>query len=306
MNPPTTEALEPRVPREEDDRRPLDAGENRPAPGSVPGEPRPRVLIVDDEEGILSSLRRLLRREAYELITVANAKEALRVMEEQPVSLLISDYRMPGMSGTDLLLEVQRRWPETLRIVLSGYSEVKAIISAINEGAVYKFITKPWNDEEIKLHVRRALEQHALRAENQRMAREISLQNQRLRELNEQLDQRAADASRGLTFAQETLEMIDAGVVTIDVTGLVVTANREAVRLLAGRSGHCAGESAQRVLPETLWQAVSAEHLTASSGRVEIGGRRVQWRAGIIEAAGERRGVSLVLWEELAPTAPPP
>jgi response regulator RpfG family c-di-GMP phosphodiesterase len=264
------------------------------------------VLIVDDEEGILSSLRRLLRREAYELITVANAKEALRVMEEQPVSLLISDYRMPGMSGTDLLLEVQRRWPETLRIVLSGYSEVKAIISAINEGAVYKFITKPWNDEEIKLHVRRALEQHALRAENQRMAREISLQNQRLRELNEQLDQRAADASRGLTFAQETLEMIDAGVVTIDVTGLVVTANREAVRLLAGRSGHCAGESAQRVLPETLWQAVSAEHLTASSGRVEIGGRRVQWRAGIIEAAGERRGVSLVLWEELAPTAPPP
>lgn len=258
------------------------------------------VLIVDDEEGILSSLRRLLRREPYTLLTAGTADEALRIMETQPISLVISDYRMPAMTGTELLREVQRRWPETLRMVLSGYSEVKAIISAINEGAIYKFITKPWNDEEIKLHIRRALEQHALRAENLRMAGEIGLQNARLRELNEQLDQQAADATRGLTFSQEILDMIDVGVLCVDANGLLVTANREATRLLGGDAALVATASAQSMLPETVWSALASTEAGPRSGRVEFGDHRVQWRAKTLMANAERRGTVLVLWEELS------
>jgi response regulator RpfG family c-di-GMP phosphodiesterase len=261
--------------------------------------PQQRVLIVDDEDNILSALRRLLRREPYDLITVNNAQDALRILESRSVSVLIADYRMPRMTGTELLLEVQRRWPETLRIVLSGYSEVSAIISAINEGAVYKFITKPWNDEEIKLHIRRALEQHALEAENRRLSHEITIQNQQLVELNEQLDQRAADASRGLTFAQEILEVLDVGVLTIDVTGLIVNVNRQAVQLLACAAGCLLGVLAQAALPEAFYQEVCATANSRESGRLSLNGRSLQWRGKQLLDVGGRHGVVIVIWEDV-------
>jgi response regulator RpfG family c-di-GMP phosphodiesterase len=261
--------------------------------------PQQRVLIVDDEDNILSALRRLLRREPYDLITVNNAQDALRVLESRSVSVLIADYRMPRMTGTELLLEVQRRWPETLRIVLSGYSEVSAIISAINEGAVYKFITKPWNDEEIKLHIRRALEQHALEAENRRLAHEITVQNQQLVELNEQLDQRAADASRGLTFAQEILEVLDVGVLTIDATGLIVNVNRQAVQFLACAAGGLLGVLAQAALPETFYQQVCAPANSRESGRLSLNGRSLQWRGKQLLDVGGSHGVVIVIWEDV-------
>ena len=176
-----------------------------------------RVLLVDDEKKILASLRRLLRREDYELITANCGPEALELLEADPVQLIISDYRMPGMTGVELLREVRQRWPDTLRIILSGYSEVSTIIAAINEGEIYKFISKPWNDEEIKLHVRRALEQHELEEENKRMACEIAAQNERLRELNVMLEQRAADASTGLTSAQDLLETMKTAILLAKV-----------------------------------------------------------------------------------------
>ncbi|MCK4660243.1 MAG: response regulator [Phycisphaerae bacterium] len=266
-------------------------------------DPRPRVLIVDDEENILAALRRLLRREPYELISATSAQEALRMMQSEPAQLVITDYRMPGMTGTELLHEIQRHWPETIRIVLSGYSEVKAIISAINEGAVYKFFAKPWNDEEVKLHVRRALEQFALQADNKRMTREISQQNEQLRKLNQLLDQRATDAGIGQTCAQEFLETIDAGVLTIDSGGLIVGANLRSAELLSKEQAGFIGVAAKSALPEPLHNMLhraGAFNAGGACGRIEHGERNLQWRTRALEINGECRGTVITIWEEVA------
>jgi len=263
----------------------------------------PRLLIVDDEQNIISSLRRLLRRESYELATAHTGEEALRAMEEQPADVVISDYRMPGMSGTELLKEIQDRWPDTVRIVLSGYSEVNAIIAAINEGWIYKFITKPWNDEEILLGIRRAVEQYELVAENKKMAREISRQNEELRKLNKLLDQRAADASIGLTCTQELLETIDAGVLAVDADGLIVGANRRAAELISKKHTEFIGVIAEAALPAALHSVlVSGDAIT--TGRFTHDGRALQWRVRALEADGSCQATVITIWEDV-PCQPP-
>ncbi|GAB2883421.1 ATPase, T2SS/T4P/T4SS family [Uliginosibacterium flavum] len=140
-----------------------------------------RLLLVDDEPNVLKALTRVFRRENYAIVTADNADEALLRLTEATTHLIISDYMMPGMSGTQLLQEVKKRSPETLRILLTGHADTHAVMGAINEGAVYKFILKPWNDDDLRITVALALEQfdlmqrnRALSADNSRKSKEIS------------------------------------------------------------------------------------------------------------------------------------
>lgn len=128
-----------------------------------------KLLFVDDEVGILNALRRLFLEEDYKIITAGSADEGINIMTRETVNLIISDYRMPGMDGSQFLREVKRKWPETIRIMLTGYADVQSVLGAINDGAVYKFITKPWNDEDLKLTVSLALQQFALIEENKQL-----------------------------------------------------------------------------------------------------------------------------------------
>ncbi|WP_049824381.1 response regulator [Desulfurivibrio alkaliphilus] len=127
------------------------------------------LLLVDDEESVLRALRRLFREDGYRIFTATDADQALAVMAAEPVQLVISDFRMPGRDGVQLLKEIKVRWPETIRIMLTGYTDIDSIMAAVNEGAVYKFITKPWNDEDLRLTVRLAREQYSLRRENREL-----------------------------------------------------------------------------------------------------------------------------------------
>lgn len=109
------------------------------------------LLLVDDEENILSALNRIFREEKiYEIITAHDAQDALQKISKTAVDIVISDQRMPGMGGAELLKEIRDTHPDSIRFLLSGYADVEAIISAINEGDIYRFIKKPWNNEEIK------------------------------------------------------------------------------------------------------------------------------------------------------------
>ncbi|MCG8404091.1 MAG: response regulator [Phycisphaerales bacterium] len=259
-----------------------------------------RVLLVDDEDNIRTALKRLLRREDYEICAAANGREALRILEVNPVQLIVSDYRMPGMTGVELLREIRQRWPDTVRIILSGFSEVNAIIAAINEGEIYKFLSKPWNDEEIKLHIRRALEQHELEEENRRMADEIAEQNESLREFNLMLEQRASDASVGLTSAQNLLEHIGVGVLSVDLSGLIVGANRCAVEIVSSDSG-LIGIPAKVALPKALCR-LSTEKTAPDNGlseRLELNGRTFQCRVNPLVIDNNHRGNIVALWEEV-------
>mgnify|MGYP000319757420 CR=1 FL=1 len=280
----------------------------RAAPTTPPEGGRWRLLLVDDEPNVLAALRRLLRGEPYDLLAAESGEEGLRLLEQHPVQLVIADERMPGMSGTTFLREVRRRWPGTIRIILSGYSAVKTILAAVNDGAVYKYLTKPWNDDELKISIRRALEQYALEAENRRMAREIAEQNARLKqlnaqlmELNSQLAQHASDATIGLDFVQELLDSVDAGIVTIDTGGLVIGANCRAQELLG--VGSLVGLSADEALPQELWSALCAQRPSRNQvrcGRLRVGQRMLEWRARCVEKGDQtscNRGMVLTIWE---------
>lgn len=114
------------------------------------------VLLVDDEPNILSALRRVLRRDGYEIFTAQSGEEALELLANNPVMVILSDQRMPNMTGTEFLSRVKIMHPRTVRIILSGYADLNSITEAINKGEIYKFRTKPWDDEELRNDVREA------------------------------------------------------------------------------------------------------------------------------------------------------
>jgi type II secretory ATPase GspE/PulE/Tfp pilus assembly ATPase PilB-like protein/DNA-binding NarL/FixJ family response regulator len=153
------------------------------APAESSGQPadtakkdaRYRLLLVDDEPGILKALTRVFRQENYEVITAGHAEEALVRLQEGTVQVVISDYMMPGLSGAELLKKIKALYPDTIRIMLTGHADTGAVMGAINEGAVYKFILKPWNDDDLRVTVALALEQYDLLQKN----RELSADNAR-------------------------------------------------------------------------------------------------------------------------------
>ncbi|WP_297797683.1 HD domain-containing phosphohydrolase [uncultured Marinobacter sp.] len=166
-----------------------------------------RLLLVDDEENILRSLQRILRKEPYELETATSGEAALSMMEEQKFDLVISDARMPGMDGPTLLAKIKKKWPFCIRILLTGYADVTATIKAINEGQIYRYISKPWDDEELKLIVRQALAFQL--SERRRLALEklTRKQNKELKALNASLENKVLARTEEL---KETADMLDA------------------------------------------------------------------------------------------------
>lgn len=135
------------------------------------------LLFVDDEENVLKALKRVFLEENYNLLVAGNADQALDLIDRESIQLVISDFKMPGMNGVDLLREIKKRKPGIIRIMLTGHADVQAVMGAVNEGAVYKFITKPWNDEDLRLSVSLALQQYVLLKEN-KVLKEITKKQQ--------------------------------------------------------------------------------------------------------------------------------
>lgn len=135
------------------------------------------ILIVDDEEDVLLSLRSMFRRE-YEVFTVPRAREALELMEKQEIHIVISDQRMAEMNGVEFLGEVSRRFPEVIRLMITGYADINSVIAAVNRGHVFRYIAKPWDPAELEAAVRQGAEQYSVLAERRRLMRELEEANQ--------------------------------------------------------------------------------------------------------------------------------
>lgn len=135
-----------------------------------------KVMIVDDEDLVRNALVRSLRKEGHELIIAENAQQALEILEQERIDLIISDHLMPGMTGLEFLRLVKEKYPETIRIILTGHADLDVVISAINEGEVYRFLTKPWSAEELKLNIRLALKNLELIRQNQRLKAKVKRQ----------------------------------------------------------------------------------------------------------------------------------
>ncbi len=180
---------------------------NRNPTGFEPDKPfEHTLLIVDDEDHILLALELLLRRAGYHVVTAHNANDALDVMRQQPISLVISDERLPDMLGRELLREIQKNWPDTIRVTLTGYANVDSVLAAINEGHVFQFLVKPWDDEELKAVVRDGLRLLDLLRENRRLYQITQRQSHELRKVNESLEQRVEKRTVEVEAKNQELE----------------------------------------------------------------------------------------------------
>jgi len=252
-----------------------------------------QILCVDDEPNVLKALQRLFMDEDYEILSANSGAEGLTILEQNPaVRLVISDYRMPGMNGVDFLKDVCDRRPETVRIVLSGYADTAAVVSAINEGQIYKFIPKPWDDDELLVNIRNALEKYDLERKNARLVAELAESNAKLQEVNQNLEELVAKRTATLTLqnqvltvSQNILDALPAAVLGIDSDRMVVCCNHEGTELFAQQGTELLGLTMDEVLPAWLVEFVHAfpeqdvslcQRVEAEDGHYRICGTRMK------------------------------
>ena len=231
------------------------------------------LLLVDDEENIVAALRRLLRAEGWLLLCATSGEQALQLMALHEIDVILSDQRMPGMTGVELLRRTRQLYPETIRLVLSGYTELQSITDAINEGAIYKFLAKPWDDEELRAHLREAFALKEMADQNRRLAQEVQAANRELADLNQQLQtllstQREKNEREvgSREAAQELLDAVPVPVFGIDDEGLLVFVNAAAQALL-GLEVDLLGQAATELLPETLLQVLEGAPMLVTLAR---------------------------------------
>jgi YesN/AraC family two-component response regulator len=141
------------------------------------------VLLVDDEEDVRNALTRTLRREGWDLHLASSGAEALEILERVPVDLVLTDQRMPGMTGLELIKAVRERYPQVMRVILTGYAEFETIKAAVNEAEIFRFLTKPWDAEDLRLTLRSAAERRALERERDELLATVRRQQSQLDEL---------------------------------------------------------------------------------------------------------------------------
>lgn len=135
-------------------------------------ESRRRILLVDDEEFVRSAIRRALRREPYEIEEAADAGQALELLSRSRFDLILADHLMPGMKGLELLSIARDRWPDTIRVILTGHADTAMAIDAINHGEIYRFLTKPWDDLQLRITLFNAFERLDAERERRRLLAE--------------------------------------------------------------------------------------------------------------------------------------
>src|ERR1700759_2881259 len=141
------------------------------------------VLYVDDEINNLNSFKAAFRRD-FEIFTAISAKEGRKILDNYEIGVIITDQRMPGMTGIEFLESILTIYPDTIRILLTGFSDINAVMDAINRGQVDKYLVKPWQNDELKMYIENALEIYHLRKENKELAYKLQLANTELANLN--------------------------------------------------------------------------------------------------------------------------
>lgn len=227
-------------------------------------KPARRLLLVDDEPNIVAALKRLLRADHYDIYSANDGQQGLDLLATQQVDVIISDQRMPGMLGADFLRKAKQQYPDTIRIMLSGYTELQSVTDAVNEGAIYKFLTKPWDDELLRGHVAEAFRLKEIADDNERLHLAVRSANLELAAANRQLEQLLLEKQRqisrdevSLHVAREVLQHLPLPVIGMDDAGMIAFINGAAEGLFR-HSGALLGTEAGSVLPQ-LFAAPAAD-----------------------------------------------
>ena len=206
-------------------------------------ESRPRILIVDDEEAILETMTFTFQEE-YEVFTSTDARRALDILDEKaPIAVVLTDQRMPNMSGVEFVTEVCRRNPATVSMILTGFSDMDAIIQAVNDGHIYAYITKPWEHDQLKQLMKQAVDRYQLAALNERLLE---------------------DLKNSKVYLEAVMDHLDTGAIAVDSAGRVQAVNRP-VREYLGLQGEFRGRFIDEILEGHGLKAVgtAAERIAA-------------------------------------------
>ena len=234
--------------------------------------PARTLLLVDDEQNILASLKRLLRRDQYHILTAGSGQEGLEVLASHAVDVIVSDQRMPGMLGADFLRKAKLLYPQTIRIMLSGYTELQAVTDAVNEGAIFKFLTKPWEDHLLREHIAEAFRLKGIDDDNARLNAQLREANLALAAANASMQvlvrQQQHQISRdevSLGIAREVLQFLPLPVIGLDEDGMIAFINAAAADLFE-RGAALLGNEAALVLPQ-LFDGQDTPRLVAINGQ---------------------------------------
>jgi CheY-like chemotaxis protein len=249
---------------------------------------RPRILVVDDEEAILETMT-FTFEDDYEVFTSTDARRALDMLDEHaPIAAVLTDQRMPKMSGVEFVTEAWKRHPSTVCMILTGFADMDAIIQAINDGHVYAYITKPWEPDQLKQLMKQAVERYELSVENERLL---------------------ADLQRANVFLEAVMDHLDTGAIAIDSNDVIQAVNRPVREYL-----ELHGDLQGRRLEETL-RSHKIESVGAAARRVEcdesvsyedvelsIGGQRHRYRivSHALENGGGKAFGKVILIQEIS------
>ena len=229
----------------------------------------PTVLFVDDEVNILKALQRLLRNEGWTVLTASRGSEALALLDQHPAQLIVSDHRMPEMSGVELLSAVRERHPAMVRMMLTGYTEMNVAVDAINQGEIFRLITKPWNDEELKATLRQAFDHYALKNEIKRLNQVSREQNLRLQDMNRNLEGKVRERTKQL--AEKHQELRIAYVQTIRALAEAVDAKDAYTRGHSERVGVYSSKMGREIgLPKEVIERVYISGLLHDVGKIGV------------------------------------
>ena len=169
-----------------------------------------QVLCVDDEQNILRAIKRALFSLDVDLTLVDSGEKALAVMKEKTIHVVISDMKMPGMTGAELLEQVAAHYPDTFRVVLTGFADIDATIKAVNQGRIHRYLQKPWDNQELINTIEEGLERIKLKDENARLQKLTKLQNAKLKEVNNSLEQVVQKRTKQIKAALRRIEQRNA------------------------------------------------------------------------------------------------
>ena len=227
----------------------------------------PVVLCVDDEAPIRNALRRVFLDDGWDLHFADGGEAGLKVMRERGVDLVLSDFRMPGMDGVEFLKRAKEIQPDCMRIVLSGYADINLIVSALNEGEVYRFIPKPWNDGELQHNIRKALDHQRADRQNRRLAEELRQLNADLELKVEARTAELSEKNRTLRFARVVLELLPMPVLAVNASCVVAFANAKARDLFADLGPELVGRPAPTIFEPELGAAVHQARRAGDAGQ---------------------------------------
>lgn len=244
-----------------------------------------RILCVDDEKNILLAIKRSFLENDFEILNAASGPEGLEILRRvTPIQVVISDFRMPGMNGVDFLKEVCKYWPDTVRIIISGFADTAAIISAINEGKVFRFIPKPWNVDHLKTVTSDAIKQYCYQQENRELTQALKKRDLELQGMNHKL--------RNL---QDVFFALPVAMVSVDLDGVILHCNKKGAEVLGKDGQELIGTNRRGSFPDEMNAFVEGlVRKEAFSEQLSIGNGLFRVKGSWIRRVGEKETMILV------------